>query len=304
MFDCIVIGGGPAGMAASVYLARQKMKFALFAGNMGGRVAWSSDVENYLGIHHVSGTQLVELFQRHLDDYRQVMEIHEGEIVQRVVKTVGGFSVQTERGAYPTRTVLIATGTDHRLLGVDGEAEFSRKGLSYCSTCDAPLFADKKVHVIGGGNSAMDAALFLAKYAKEVHLVVLNSDLMGDELLKRGCLSNSKIVVHTSTRTQAFKGKEMLDTIVLVGPDGKETSMPTEGVFIEIGYKPQSEMIDFVAKDKIGQIVVDENGKTNVEGVWSAGDVTAIAFKQISIAVGDGSKAALDIVRYLQTTPS
>ena len=291
-------------MSASVYLARQKMKFAMFAGNLGGQVTWSSDVENYLGIHKISGVKLVEAFHHHLDDYRQVMEMHEGENVLHVLKTVGGFSVQTDRGAYPTRTVLIATGADHRKLEVEGEDQYNMKGISYCSTCDAPLFADKKVHVIGGGNSAMDAALFLAKYAKEVHLLTLNAELMGDELMKQNCLSNPKITVHASTKTSKFMGKEMLDTIVLIGPDGKETSHTTEGVFIEIGLKPQSDMIDFVAKDKIGQIVVDSHNQTNVEGVWAAGDVTTIAFKQVAIAVGEGSKAALDIIRYLQSTPS
>lgn len=304
MFDCIVIGGGPAGMAASVYLARQKMKFGLFTGMLGGQVIWSSDVENYLGIHQVSGVKLVELFNKHLDDYQNALELHEDERVVRVLKTAGGFSVRTDRGEYPTRTVLIATGADHRKLDVPGEDRYAMKGISYCATCDAPLFADKKVHVVGGGNSAMDAALFLAKYAKEVHLVTINRELMGDEVMKKYCLANPKIQVHVLTETIGFKGHAMVDTIILAKADEGESEVPTEGVFIEIGLKPQSDLIDFVAKDKAGQIVIDSHNRTNVDGVWAAGDVTSVAFKQIAVAVGEGSKAALDIIRYLQSTPS
>jgi alkyl hydroperoxide reductase subunit F len=302
MFDCIVIGGGPAGMAASVYLARQKMHFAMFAGNLGGQVIWSSDVENYLGIHQISGIKLVEAFDKHLEDYREAMELHEGEKVKRVTKTKGGFSVETERGAYPTRTVLIATGADHRKLGVPGEDEYTMKGISYCATCDAPLFANKVVHIVGGGNSAMDAALFAAKYAKEVHLVTINAELMGDEVMKQRCLSQANVQVHVSTKTVGFAGKAMLESIILAGADGKDQEVPTEGVFIEIGLMPQSEMIDFAAKDKSGQFIIDSHNRTNVDGVWAAGDVTSVAFKQIAVAVGEGSKAALDIIRYLQST--
>ncbi len=289
-------------MSASVYLARQKLKFAMFAGDIGGQVIWSSDVENYLGIHEISGVKLVQAFQKHLDDYRKAMELHEAEKVVRISKTTGGFSVQTDRGAYPTKTLLVATGADHRKLGVPGEDQFNVKGITYCATCDAPLFSGKKVHVIGGGNSAMDAALLLTNYASEIHIVMINSELMGDEVMKRKCLSNPKITVHPSTKTVRFEGAQTLASIVLADKDGKESVVPTEGVFIEIGLVPQSQFIDFVAKDKSGQIIVDANNRTNVDGIWAAGDVTTVSYKQIAVAVGEGSKAALDIIRYLQST--
>lgn len=303
MFDCIVIGGGPAGMAAAVYLARQKLKFAMFTGTVGGQVVWSSDVENYLGLHQVSGIKLVELFQSHLEDYRQAMELHEGEKVNRVSKTVGGFLVETDRGAYPTKTVLAASGADHRMLNVPGESQYTSKGITYCATCDGPLFAGKIVHVIGGGNSAMDAALFLTHYAREIHLVAINPELVGDEVMKRKCLNHPKITFHPSTKTTGFSGDAMLESITLSGPDGEQL-MKTEGAFIEIGLVPQSAFIDFVAKDKRGQIQIDAFNRTNVEGVWAAGDVSTVGYKQIAIAVGEGSKAALDIIRYLHMLPS
>ena len=300
MFDCIVVGGGPAGLSAAVYFARQKTKFALFTGLLGGQVITSSDVENYLGIHQTSGVQLVELFNKHLDDYKKAMELHEGEKITSITRTSGGFSVQTDRGAYPTKTILVATGADHRMLNVPGETELNMKGVSYCATCDAPLFAGKLVHVIGGGNSAMDASLLLAQYAREVHVVTVNAELVGDEVMKRNCLSDPKIKVHVSTKTTGFKGGASLESILFVGADGKEIVESSEGAFIEIGLMPQSGFIDFVGKDKGGQILVDAHNRTNVEGVWAAGDVTNVAYKQISVAVGEGAKAALDVISYLQ----
>lgn len=303
MFDCIVIGGGPAGMAASVYFARQKLRFALFTGKIGGQAVWSSDVENYLGLHQITGVKLVELFREHLDDYRDVMEMHEGEKIQRIEKTSGGFSVHTDKGAYPTKTVLIATGARHRHLNVPGEKELMNKGVSYCAPCDAPLFADKVVYVIGGGNSAMDASLFLSLYAKEIHMLSLNEELVGDEVLKRKCLRDPKITYHPSAKTIEFQGEPMLQSIVYEDANGKHVA-PTDGVLIEIGVMPQAEFVDFVKKDARGQIEVDLHNRTNVEGIWAAGDVTTVMYKQISVAVGEGSKASLDIIHYLQGLPS
>ncbi len=300
MFDSIILGGGPAGMAAAVYMARQKLNVALFAGNLGGQAIWSSDVENYLGIHNVSGLQLVDAFHKHLDDYKKAIEIHEGEMAIKVTRTDGGFSLQTDRGAYPCKTILIATGAEHRKLNVPGETELDTHGISYCATCDAPLFGGKNVFVIGGGNSAMDAALFLAKYASSVTMVCINPELTGDEGLKRMIVSNPKINVALSTKTLAFLGKGNLTGIKLQGVDGVEREESCEGAFIEIGLMPIANFIDFVGKDKSGQIMVDSHNRTNVEGVWAAGDVTDVAYKQISVAVGEGSKASLDIIRYLQ----
>lgn len=290
-------------MAASVYFARQKLHFALFTGSIGGQAIWSSDVENYLGLHQISGVKLVELFRDHLDDYREAMELHEGEKVDRIEKTIGGFTLYTERGAYPTKTILITTGARHRHLNIPGEKELMNNGVSYCAPCDAPLFADKVVYVIGGGNSAMDASLFLSLYAKEIHLVYLNQDLTGDEVLKQKCMNHPKITHHPLTKTTAFHGETFLESVDLEGPTGKQT-VPANGVFVEIGVMPQADFIPFVKKDARGQIEIDVHNRTNVEGIWAAGDVTSVMFKQIAVAVGEGSKASLDIIHYLQGLPS
>jgi alkyl hydroperoxide reductase subunit F len=302
MFDCLLIGGGPAGMAAAIYLARQKLKTAMLTGDFGGQAIWSSDVENYLGLHQLTGVQLVQRFVKHLDEYRKDIEIHENEHVIKLEKIEGGFRATTDKGSYDGRTVLIATGATHRKLNVPGETELDMHGISYCATCDAPLFKGKKVYVIGGGNSATDAALFVAKYAREVHLVAINHELMGDSMLVKNCHANPIIKVHTDTKTVRFEGKDSLERIVLADANGERTE-DAEGVFIEIGLMPNSAFVDFVGKDKSGQIIVDKFNATNVEGVFAAGDVTDITEKQIAVAVGEGSKAALSMIKYLQTTP-
>lgn len=303
MYDVIVIGGGPAGLAASIYLARQKMHFLFLAGDVGGKTAWSSDVENYLGFHLLDGVELVKKFREHLEDYRDSIELHEGERVRHVDQSVhGGFVVQTDKASYDTRTLLIATGEENRKLNIPGEKEFYGKGVTYCAACDAPLFADKRVHVTGGGNSAMDAALFLAKYAEHITLVSLNSELGGDAIMKRNCLAHPKISVLSSTKTTKITGENFVTHIGLQTGEGEERLEATEGVFIEIGLVPQSDFIDLVAKDQWQQIVIDKHNRTSVPGIWAAGDVTDVTEKQISVAVGEGSKAALEIIRYFQTT--
>lgn len=302
MNDVIIIGGGPAGLAAAVYLARQKMKFLVLAGEVGGKALWSSDIENYLGFHMVDGADLVKQFRKHLDDYAGTFELNEGEPVVSIKRIDRGFEVVTEKGSYQARTVLVATGQENRKLNVPGETEFYGKGVTYCATCDAPLFNGKIVHVIGGGNSAMDAALFLEKYAASVTIVTINQELTGDEAMKTKCLASPKIKILPQTRTTGIQGKALVESIGLIGPDGIERLEPSQGVFIEIGLVSVSGFIDFVEKDKWGQIVVDKRCRTSVDGVWAAGDVTDVSEKQISVAVGEGSKAALDIIKHFQTS--
>lgn len=302
MYDTIIIGGGPAGLAAAVYLARQKMKFLVLTGDFGGKALWSSDVENYLGFHMIDGADLVKQFRRHLDDYAGAFDLKEGETATTVAKGEKGFSVTTTQATYEARTVLISTGQENRKLGIPGEKEFYGKGVTYCATCDAPLFSGKNVHVIGGGNSAMDAALFLEKYAASVSIVSVNPELKGDAEMKNKCLASAKIRFVPQTRTLGITGSAFVEGISLVGPDGAERSESTQGVFIEVGLVPISGFIDFVEKDKFGQIVVDKHNRTSVAGIWAAGDVTDISEKQIAVAVGEGSKAALDIIRHFQTS--
>jgi thioredoxin reductase len=300
-YDVIIIGGGPSGLAALVYLARQKFKVLLLAGLFGGQTSWSSDVENYLGFHLIDGAVLVQKFRQHVEDYKDVVTIREGEFVQHVERLAEGFQVTTADGTYTSKTVLVAAGTSHRELGIPGEKELYGKGVTYCATCDAPLYREKEVCVVGGGNSAMDAALFAEKYCPKVTLLTVNPELRGDDVMRAKILASDRIEVVVSAKTTRITGAQFVDGIGYQGADGSERRIPCQGVFIEIGLKPSSDFIDFVAKDKGGQIVVNTHCATDVEGVWAAGDVTDVTDKQIAVAVGEGSKAALDIIRYFQT---
>ncbi|MCC7357451.1 FAD-dependent oxidoreductase [Candidatus Uhrbacteria bacterium] len=301
IYDCIVIGGGPAALAAAIYLARQKISFLMIAGTIGGKTLWSASVENYLGFHLLSGIDLVKKFQEHLMDYQENFTLKQDEHVEKIVKELMGFRVHSDKGVYSTRTILVATGQENRKLNVPGEKEFYGHGLTYCATCDGPLYRNRIVHVIGGGNSAMDAALLLEKYAEHVTIVTLNAELSGDALMKQRCLESKNISVLTKTRTTKITGTKFVEGIGLVGQDGIEHVELSQGIFIEIGQIPNTGFISGVETDRVGQIIVDTQNRSSLRGLWAAGDVTNVTEKQIAIAVGEGSKAALDIIKQLQS---
>jgi alkyl hydroperoxide reductase subunit F len=304
MQDCLIIGGGPAGLAAAVYLARQKITFTIVAKDVGGMALWSSDVENYLGFHLVSGLDLVKQFRKHLEDYKDAFTLQEGDLVKSVEQVPGGFRVVTEKGVtLEARTLLIATGEVPRKLNVPGEKEFYGKGVTYCATCDAPLFGGKDVIVVGGGNSAMDAALFLEKYAAHVTIITVNEALAGEAELKRRCETSEKMTVLTNTTVTAIQGSQFVEGIEMVGKDGQPDALPAQGVFIEIGLVPSSQFISMVKKNKNGEIIIDLENKTSIPGIWAAGDVTTVPSKQVAVAVGEGSKAALQIIAWLTKHP-
>ncbi len=299
MYDAIIVGGGPAGLAAAVYLARQKVQFALIADTIGGQTLWSSDVENYLGFHLLNGGDLVKKFKEHLKDYEGAFDLKEGESVTKIDRLTVGFRVTTPKGSYESKTLLIATGETHRALGVPGEKEFYGRGVTYCATCDAPLFKDKDVAVIGGGNSAMDAALFLEKYAKSISILTANAALAGDGVMMKKIAASSKMQVISGSKTTRILGDSFVSGLSYEA-EGEKHALDVQGVFIEIGLIPVSDFIDFVKKDKSGQIEVTIHNETSVPGVYAAGDVTTVTEKQIAVAVGEGSKAALTLIKWLQ----
>lgn len=301
MYDTIIIGGGPAGMSATIYLARQKFKVLLLSGEDGGQITKSSDIENYLGFHLLSGLDLFMKFNDHLKDYTDKIDKKSGEFVKEIQRIKDGFKVITDYNEYESKTLLLASGTKHRELGVPGEKEMYGHGLTYCATCDAPLFKDKNVHVIGGGNSAMEAALFLAKYAKSIRVLVWGGELQGDALLIEKCKKEEKIFLVYQAHTVAITGNKILNGVTYSDSSGQEIHESSEGVFVEIGLVPASQYIDWVTKNKKGEIVVDKFNRTSIDGIWAAGDVTDVTEKQISVAVGEGTKAALDVIRYLSS---
>jgi alkyl hydroperoxide reductase subunit F len=300
MYDVIIVGAGPAGLAASIYFARQKMKFAVVTKDVGGQTLLSADVENYLGFHLVDGTALVGAFRAHLKDYKGQFELKEGEEVAGVERMDGGFRIVTNKAAYETKTVLIASGEKHRELKVPGEREFYGRGVTYCATCDAPLYGGKEVVVIGGGNSAMEAALFLEKYATKVTILTINDKLMGDSTMQKKIGESAKISLVTKAKTTKILGDTFVTGIEYQDATGAGQVMKTQGIFIEIGLVPISEFIDIVKKNKWNEIEVNLSNETSVPGIWAAGDVTNVTEKQIAVAVGEGSKAALSIIRWFE----
>lgn len=303
IFDVLVIGGGPGAMAAMIYLARQKRSFVVLTKEFGSQAAWGSEGENASGFYVLDGRDVAKRLKAELEAYRAAFTLKEGESVTRLEKTPHGFQAILEGGdTYEGKTVLVATGSRHRVLNVPGESALINHGVTYGAAYDAPLYEDKVVFVIGGGNAAMDAALFLEKYAQRVTIVTVNTDIKGDEAMRKQVFASKKIRVESSTKVAEILGEKHVTGIKLTGGDGHERIELCDEVCIEIGSVPSSQMVDLVAKDTRGQVIVDKTNATNVAGIWAAGDVTDVAQKHIAVAVGEGVKASLSIIRHFQTT--
>lgn len=299
MKDLIIIGAGPAGITAAVYAARQQLDFTVISPDIGGQAAWSGDIENYTGFQFITGPDLAEKFKEHLEKYS--FDLKEGYTVEKVEKIDGGFGVKIKDGEeMSAKTLIIASGKIPRPLKVKGEDEFKGRGLTYCATCDGPLFAGKDVAVIGGGNSALDATLQMMKIAKKVYLININTALSGDIVMQEKVKAAKNVEMLSSAVTKEVAGDKFVDTLkVEVG--GKPRELKVQGVFVEIGLIPNANFIDFVRKNKIGEIEINCGAQTSVPGIFAAGDVTDVPAKQIVIAAGDGAKAAMAAFKYLST---
>ncbi len=300
MYDLVIIGGGPAALAAAVYAARQKVSFVVIAENIGGQTAISADIENYLGFPATNGSELSSFFEKHISKYG--IDVKEGEKAIGIVKSGRNFVVKTAAAKYETRTVLIASGKKPRKLNVPGEDRLYRKGVTYCATCDAPLFAGKDVAVIGGGNSAMDAALLAAKYSGKVYIININPGLIGDAIMIGSIRKSKKITVFNSSRTAEILGEKSVSGVKF-NQGSSEKDVSVQGVFVEIGYIPSVDFDRLTEKNKWNEIAIHtENFTTNltsVPGIFAAGDVTDVPEKQIIVAAGEGVKAVLSVFKYL-----
>jgi len=295
--DLVIIGAGPAGITAAIYAARKSLDFVLLSKDLGGQAALSSDVENYTGYQFITGPDLVSKFEEHLKQFN--IRFHIGEQVRGVSKKAdASFVVDSDKGSYESRTVLVASGRRPRWLDIPGDREFRNKGVSYCATCDGPLFSGKAVAIIGGGNSALDACLQMMPIAQKIYLVNVNPSLDGDEVMRRKVQESPKVEILNNARSREVLGDGFVKGLK-VAVNGAERELSVEGVFVEIGSVPNNEMADFVGKNPYGEIVVDHLNQTNVPGVFAAGDVTNVPEKQIIVAAGEGAKAVLGIFRYL-----
>jgi alkyl hydroperoxide reductase subunit F len=299
IWDLIIVGGGPAGLSAAVYAARKVMKTMLISKNIGGQVTDTFDIENYLGFSEIETADLINRFEEHVVKYgvdkRVGVEVVSVDLSGKIKK------VFTDDGKIClSRTVILAMGKRPRPLGVPGEKELVGRGVAYCSTCDAPLFAGMDVAVVGGGNSALEATIDLIKVATKVYLVSLTK-LTGDPILIDKVSSSDKVEILTEYTTQKIVGERVVEGIEVRPLDkGEVRRLDVQGVFIEIGLLPNSDLvIDTLFVNKIGEISVDRECRTGMAGVFAAGDVTNVPYKQVIIAAGEGAKAALAAYDYL-----
>lgn len=299
IYDLIIIGGGPAGLSAAVYASRKLLKTLIISKDIGGQVTWTFDIDNYLGFSGIDTVDLISKFDEHVDKY----DVEKMEGVEVISLDITGVikKVFCDNGKlFNAKTTILAMGKRPRSLGVPGEKELIGKGVAYCSTCDAPLFQGLNTAVIGGGNSALEAALDLIKVAKKVYLVSI-TQLTGDPILIDKLKASDKVEVFTKYSTLSIRGNKVVSGIEIKSLDGGSVkNLEVDGVFIEIGLLPNSELIiDTMATNSSGEIIVDSKCQTGMAGVFAAGDVTDIPFKQVVVAAGEGAKAALSAYSYI-----
>jgi len=296
VYELIIVGAGPAGITAAVYAARKGMNFLVITTDIGGQAAWSGDIENYTGYQFISGPDLASKFEEHMRKYG--IEVKEGEEVIEVRKMGNEIFVKTDKASYNAKTVIVASGKRSRELGVTGEREFKNKGLTYCATCDGPLFSGKDVVIAGGGNSALDAALQLTKIAKKIYMVNITPQLSGDEVMRKKVVESDNVIVMNNSRITTVVGDKFVSG-VKIEAEGKEKELSVQGIFVEIGLVPNSSFIHGVDKNESGEIRVNSSNETSIPAIFAAGDVTDVPEKQIIIAAGEGAKALLNVFRYL-----
>ena len=293
LYDVVVIGGGPAGASAAIYSVRKGLKTALIAEKIGGQVQDTKGIENLISVVYTEGPQLAAQLQQHLNHYPvQVLEHRRVEKLDKDTKTIyleGGEKIKAQ-------SIIITTGAKWRELGIPGEKEYLGRGVAYCPHCDGPFYKGKKVAVIGGGNSGVEAAIDLAGIVKEVVLFEFNDVLKADQILVDKLKSLSNVSIVTSAKTQKIHGDGQ-KVIRLEYQDRlteNEIQCELDGIFVQIGLLPNSQFLkDSVELTKFGEIIVDNKGRTSIPGIYAAGDVTTAPYKQIIIAMGDGAKAAL-----------
>lgn len=295
IYDVIIIGGGPCGMTSAIYTIRNKLKTLILTKDIGGQMGWSGVIENYSGFDHITGPGLTMKFDEHVK--KLGAEIRMNSDVKNIRKDGNYFYVETNKETFKTVSVLIASGKQPKYLNIKGEEEFKNRGVVYCAVCDGPLYSNRIVAVVGGGNSALDAALMLKGIAKHVYIINKNPSMKGDVTLLEQVKGDNVTIIYNAL-TKEIKGERVVKSIVMDTPKG-EKSIDVDGVFVQIGLNPNSDFIDFIEKNEYREIIVDQDNRTNCPGIFAAGDVTNVTEKQIIIAAGEGSKAALTIFKYV-----
>lgn len=308
LYDLIIIGGGPAGITAGIYAIRQNMNALLIAKNFGGQLARKTvPVENWPGNLKTSGEQLIKNFEKHLRKYPIDIERDEVSRIKKVTDSgkKNYFLITTKsKNKFRAISVIIATGADPRPLEIPGEKEFLGKGVSYCPLCDGPLFSGKKVAVIGGGNSAFEAVLFLAKYVEKIYILEFGPKLGAFEDLQERAIKTGKIEIITNASAKKIEGKSIVENLIYEDLKTKnKNNLKVSGVFVEIGNQPATsfvkELVGFSNRDEIK--INPYTCETKTPGLFAAGDVTDVFPKQIVVAAGEGAKAAVNAYKYINS---
>jgi len=305
MYDLTIVGGGPAGTSVAVYAARKRLKSILITEEWGGQSNVSEDVQNWIGTPHISGAELGKAFEAHVREYADdVVGIVSPAKVTKVEKAEGGFRTTTDKGeVYDSKAVFLGVGSSRRKLPAKGADQFEHKGLTYCASCDGPLFSGRDVVVVGGGNAGFETAAQLLAYTNSVTLFEFNEKFLADEVTVEKLQKNEKFKAFTNTEVTEVLGDAFVTSIKYKNQaTGEETGMATGGVFVEIGLIPNTGMVkDLVELNERNQIVVDPyTQRTNVDGVWAAGDATDGRYHQNNIASGDAVKAIEDMYGFLR----
>lgn len=299
-YDVMIIGGGPAGLSAAIYAARGGLKTGLFEkGIIGGQITVTNDVENYPGFPEpLSGFELTERM-------RQQAEIYKAKFIDEEVTAIGmeGLCkiIETSENTYRTKSLIICTGAHPRLLNVPGEERFTGRGVSYCATCDGALYRDKVVAVVGGGDSAVEEALFLTRFAKKVYIIHRRDELRAQKIIQERALKNPKVEMVWDTVVQKIDGTDQLENLELYNRRTEKVSfLPVDGVFIYVGILPNNELLESrLELDSSGFVLTNENMHTNVPGIYAAGDIRHTPLRQVVTATSDGAIAAYSAEKWI-----
>jgi alkyl hydroperoxide reductase subunit F len=302
LYDLIIIGGGPAGTAAAVYAARKQLKTLLVLKEWGGQSIVSDDVQNWIGTPHISGAKLADALKSHVMEYKgDILTVAENEFVTSLSGTEGDFTVTTEKNAFKGKTILITSGSSRRKLEVPGAVEFENKGITYCASCDGPLFSGMDVVVVGGGNAGFESAAQLLAYCKSVTLLS-RSEPRADAITVEKLKARENFTLIVNAIPKSIQGSKFVESVTYVKTDtNEEVTLPVAAVFVEIGPIPATDFAkDIVERTAINTIKIDpRTQETSTKDTWAAGDCTDVLYHQNNIAAGDAVRALEDIYLHI-----
>ncbi|MCB9815318.1 FAD-dependent oxidoreductase [Candidatus Nomurabacteria bacterium] len=306
MYDLIIIGGGPAGISAGVYASRKQLKTIFITKEWGGQSVVSTDIQNWIGTPSIAGDKLASDLQSHLKTYADGhVDIVSGQTVSTLTKTDNGYQATlSDSSTYEARAVLITSGSSRRRLAVPGADEFEHKGVTYCASCDGPIFAGQDVAVVGGGNAGFETAAQLLAYAKSVTLLQRGAAFKADPVTVERVLSHENMTGILNATTKEVVADKFVNGLTYTDSQtNKDVTLPVTGIFVEIGMIPNTDFADgILERDEYNRIKIDPwTQKTSAENIWAAGDCTNVKYHQNNISAGDGVKALEDIYVSLKT---